>query len=146
MALLPNRMKKLGAFLAPIGLIVWLLMQFDVFYRLAENSLNDSQGFILNVTIAIVSFFSFLIGLYCLVFSKEKIEDALARDTRLSSFQFAAVIQFLYIILGFVCIVAIYEPESDGMMMFFISAILLFYLVYISRFNFLLHSKFKNEG
>ncbi len=145
MKLLPNKMKKLGAFMAPLGLIFWLMMQFDVFYNLLDQFMPERVLFVINVTIAITSFFSFLIGMYFLIFSREKIEDELARETRLSSFQYAAFVQFLYIIIGFIFFLVVGEPEEGGFMTFFVTVVLLFYLVYIARFNYLFHLKFRNE-
>jgi hypothetical protein len=36
------------------------------------------------------------------------------------------------------------EPEKEGMMFFFVTAIFLFWLSFIARFNYVIHFKFKH--
>ena len=59
------------------------------------------------------------------------------------SFQFAAVLQLLAVILGFVVMALYKEPEEGGMMLFFISLVGLFWLSFIGRFNYILHLKLR---
>lgn len=63
--------------------------------------------------------------------------------TRLDSFQFAALIQLLFIIIGFLSMLIFKEPDKEGLMLFFISVIILFWLCFIGRFNYILQIKIK---
>jgi hypothetical protein len=63
--------------------------------------------------------------------------------TRLESFQFAAVMQLLAVILGFAFMAVYKEPREGGMMLFFISLVGLFWLSFIGRFNYILHLKLR---
>lgn len=145
--LLPHRFKRLGAVLAPLGLMGWLAMQLG----LVKKTLVFLFGLLtdpvmirnVNIFVAAVSFFSFLAGIYMLAFSKERIEDEMVQRTRLESFQFAAVMQLLAVILGFIVMALYQEPEEGGMMLFFISLIGLFWLSFIGRFNYILHLKLR---
>jgi hypothetical protein len=145
--LLPHRFKRLGAVLAPLGLMGWIAIQTGwvkkILVFLFELSADQLLARNLNILMAAVSFFSFLAGIYMLAFSKERIEDEMVQRTRLESFQFAAVMQLLAVILGF-AIMAIYkEPREGGMMLFFISLVGLFWLSFIGRFNYILHLKLR---
>jgi hypothetical protein len=145
--LLPHRFKRIGAIMAPIGLLGWLLMQMGwikkMLVLLFDLSADQLLTRNLNILVAAVSFFSILAGIYMVSFSREKIEDEMVQRTRLESFQFAAVMQLLAVILGFV-IMAIYkEPREGGMMLFFISLVGLFWLSFIGRFNYILHLKLR---
>ena len=145
--LLPHRFKRLGAVLAPLGLMGWIAMQTGwvkkILVFLFDLSADQLLARNLNILMAAVSFFTFLAGIYMLAFSKERIEDEMVQRTRLESFQFAAVMQLLAVILGFV-IMAIYkEPREGGMMLFFISLVGLFWLSFIGRFNYILHLKLR---
>ncbi len=84
--LLPNHYKRLGAIMMPVGLLIWCLTQIGFF-----NNLLVVHWTI--VAVLIISFFSFLTGMYFLVFVKEKQEDEYITNLRLQSFQLAAFIQ-----------------------------------------------------
>jgi ABC-type spermidine/putrescine transport system permease subunit I len=147
--LLPHRFKRLGAVVAPLGLIIWILMQMRLVHKLifaltgipGSNIISQQT----NVVILSTAFFSFLFGLYFLTFSKEKIEDEMIVQKRVESFQFAAVIQFFLIILGFVLMLLIREPDKEGLLLYFAAIIFIFWLSFICRFNIVLYLKFKNE-
>lgn len=143
--LLPNRFKKYGLFMAPLGFAFWLAMQYGFIKRLLILLFNDGSSFVhsINVLVAILSFFSFLAGIYFLVFSKEKIEDEMIQKTRLDSFQFAALVQIVFMILGFLWMSVFKEPNEGGMMLFFISLIFIFWLSFIGRFNCIIHIRIK---
>lgn len=82
-------------------------------------------------------FFQLRIGMYFLVFVKEKVEDEYISNIRLKSFQTASFLQFLFFILSFI-IMFIFnkEPRGDGgLEMYLISCILLYWLFYIVYFN-----------
>jgi hypothetical protein len=148
--LLPHRYKKLGALLTPLGFILWSLMQLGYIKKLllflfGETSLNyvGSPYHTVNVIAAILGFFSFLGGIYFLTFSKEKVEDEMVQRTRLDSFQFAAFMQIISIICGFLFILLAGDLGESGMMLFFIILVLLFWLSFIGRFNYTLHVKYR---
>ena len=63
--LLPHRFKMIGAIIAPIGFSLWIFMQFGMVTRalnffIEETSSNHFAFHIVNVCVAILSFFSFL--------------------------------------------------------------------------------------
>ena len=137
--LLPFRFKKLGAIIAPTGFILWLAMQVGWITKFSLL-LGFSDPHIMNVTVAVIGFFSFLFGTYALTFSKEKREDEMIRKVRLESFQLAALIQMLFLILGLVIIGLMKNPPmGEGMMLFFIAAIFIYWITYIIRFNYIIH-------
>ena len=144
--LLPHRFKKIGTVIAPIGFALWIFMQLGMVTRalnffIEETSSNHFAFHIVNVCVAILSFFSFLVGIYFVTFSKEKIEDEMVQRTRLDSFQFAALTQIIFIIVGFFSIMILEEPSQGGLMLFFISMIFLFWISFICRFNYILNIK-----
>ncbi len=148
--LLPHRFKKVGAIMAPTGFLLWVCMQrglvtrvFSFVFGESTGRLNGSPYHLANVTVAIISFFSFLSGIYFVAFSKEKIEDEMVQRTRLDSFQFAALVQIVLIIIGFLSMLVFKEPGEGGLMLFLISIVFLFWLCFIGRFNYILHIKFK---
>ena len=98
-----------------------------------------------NTIIAIVSFFSFLAGMYFLSFSKEKVEDEMISKLRLSSFQFAALCQLLFFIFTFAYMaMSRKEPNGDGALaLFFLSAVFLFWILFILHFNYVVHLQHK---
>ena len=143
-----HRFKKIGAFIAPIGFTLWICMQFGyvtkaLIFLFGESTAtqNNSSYHIVNVCIAILSFFSFLAGIYFVTFSKEKVEDEMVQRTRLDSFQFAALTQIIFIIISFLFMLLFKEPGEGGLMLFFVATIFLFWLSFIGRFNFILHIK-----
>jgi uncharacterized membrane protein len=150
--LLANRFKKMGSFIAPIGFLIWLCMQFGFITKLlillfGEDSTEQSAFWYhqINVVVATISFFAFLAGIYFITFSKEKIEDEMVERTRLESFQFAAIFQLLFIIVGFLSMFILGDPNEGGLMLFFIALIFAFWLSFICRFNYILHFKMAHE-
>ena len=104
--LLPHSFKKIGAVIAPLGLLVWLLMQYGFVTRFliwcfGADDNPESSYYPARLVIGFASFFSFLAGIYFLTFSKEKVEDEMIQRARLESFQFAALAQIIFIISGF---------------------------------------------
>ncbi len=143
--LLSNRFKTYGTFMAPLGFALWLAMQFGLTKNLMLMLIGDDSPAIhtINVFIAILSFFSFLTGIYFLVFSKEKIEDEMIQRTRLDSFQFAALVQMVCVIIGFLWMQIFKEPAEGGLMLFFIVLLFIFWLCFIGRFNYIIHIRIK---
>ena len=145
--LLPHRFKIIGAIIAPAGFFLWLAMQFGYISKILVNTLVEptttSSHQVVNVMVAIISFFSFLSGIYFVTFSKEKIEDEMVQRTRLESFQFAAIIQIIFMIAGFLLMLFAGDPGESGMMLFFIVLVFLFWLTFIGRFNYMLHVKLR---
>lgn len=148
--LLPHGFKKVGAIIAPLGFALWICMQWGFVTKVLVFVFGeDSQGLysqafhLTNVIIAIIAFLSFLAGVYFVSFSKEKIEDEMVQRTRLDSFQFAALVQIVFIIIGFLSMLLFKEPGDGGLMLFFITIIFLFWVCFIGRFNYILHFKIK---
>lgn len=137
--LLPHRFKKIGLIIAPTGLLLWSIMQIGLISEFSEF-IGISNPKILNVSSAILGFYSFLFGIYALSFSKEKIEDEMIKNIRLQSFQFAAFIQIVFLIIGLTWIGFMKNPpEESGLVLFFILEIFIFWIVYMIRFNYVLH-------
>ena len=130
--LLPNRFKKIGYFLFPIGLIIWISIQQGLF----KTELNHT----IKVLTLTLSFFSFLIGLYLISFSKEPIEDEYIDSVRLKSFQISSITQMVFFLISFTMMFLFnIEPSGDGgLSIFFLSSIILFWIMYITIFNYTL--------
>jgi hypothetical protein len=148
--LLPHRYKKVGAILAPLGFCLWLVMQLGYINRMLNSVFGQLNGsyewsahHFVNIVAAVVGFFAFLAGLYFVTFSKEKVEDEMVQKTRLDSFQFAAFLQIIVVVAGFLFMLFAGEPGESGMMLFFIVLVFLFWLSFIGRFNYVLHVKYK---
>jgi hypothetical protein len=136
--LLPNRFKKIGYLLFPIGLLIWISIQQGII----QVELNHKM----KVFILSLSFFSFLAGLYCISFSKEPIEDEFIESVRLKSFQISSIIQMIFFIISFTLMYLFnIEPSGDaGLSVYLLSSIILFWLMYILIFNYtLLNTKSK---
>lgn len=149
--LLPHRYKKIGAVIAPLGFCLWLVMQLGyiknlliIIFGQLDRNYEWSAYHIINIVFAVLGFFSFLAGLYFVSFSKEKIEDEMVQKTRLDSFQFAALLQIIVTIVGFLFILFSGDPGESGMMLFLIVLVFLFWLSFIGRFNYILHVKYKS--
>ena len=132
--LLPNRFKKIGLILFPLGLLVWILTQKE----LIITELNNTN----KVITLTLSFFCFLFGLYFLTFSKEQIEDEYINNIRLKSFQISSLIQMIFFIFSFILMFLLkIEPKGDGgLSTFLLSSILLYWMTYILTFNYTLIS------
>ncbi len=148
--LFPHRYKKIGVVIAPVGFCLWLVMQLGYIKSLLiyvfgqfDGSYEWSAYHIINIAAAVLGFFSFLAGLYFVSFSKEKVEDEMVKKTRLDSFQFAAFLQIIVTITGFLFILFVGDLGESGMMLFFIVLVFLFWLSFIGRFNYILHVKYK---
>jgi heme/copper-type cytochrome/quinol oxidase subunit 4 len=143
--LLPHKFKRYGLVMAPIGFVVWLAMQWGYSKALLKLFLDYNNAAIssLNSLIAVLSFFTFLAGIYFLVFSKEKMEDEMIQQTRLESFLFAALVQIVFIIIGFISMFVIKEPGEGGLILFFILLLFIFWISFIGRFNYMLHIRIK---
>lgn len=148
--LLPHRYKKIGAFIAPLGFCLWLAMQLGYIKSMLlflfgplDGGYAGSAYHIANVAAAVLGFFSFLAGLYFVTFSKEKVEDEMVQKLRLDSFQFAAFLQIIIIIAGFLFLLFAGDPGESGMVLFFTVVVFMFWLSFIGRFNYILHVKYK---
>lgn len=130
--LLPNRFKKIGIILFPIGLIIWIITQRDLF----KTDLNHS----LKVITLTLSFFSFLLGLYFTTFSKEPIEDEYINSVRLKSFQISSITQMVFFLISFIIMFLFnLEPNGDGgLSIYLLSSILIFWIMYMVMFNYTL--------
>ena len=136
--LLPNRFKKIGIILLPIGLIIWIITQRS----LINIDLNHS----LRVVTLTLSFFSFLFGLYFIIFSKEPIEDEYINSVRLKSFQISSITQMVFFLISFTLMFIFnIEPNGDGgLSIFLLSSIILYWVMYMVVFNYSLNSN-KNK-
>ncbi len=130
--LLPNWFKKIGYFLFPFGLIIWVSIQQGLF----KSELNHT----IKVIIITLSFFSFLFGLYFITFSKEPIEDEFIESVRLKSFQISSITQMVFFLISLTIMFLFnIEPNGDGgLSIFFLSSILIFWIMYIVFFNYTL--------
>lgn len=151
--LLPHSFKKIGAFMFPLGFIGWVAGQMGFFTNFlffitgddktgySKNSNPIAFYHLPNIIFLVLTFFSFIIGLYFISFSKEKKEDEFISKIRLESFQLSALIQLVFFILAFlIMFVFRIEPSGDtGWAIFILSSVFLFWLFYISRFNYVLH-------
>ena len=143
--LLPHKFKKYGLVMAPLGFITWIAMQWGYSEAFLQLFIGENIQAIasINMLIAILSFFTFLTAMYMLVFSKEKLEDEMIQQTRLDSFQFAALVQIGFIIIGFIAMLIIKGPGEGGLMLFFIVLLFVFWMSFILRFNYMLHIRIK---
>lgn len=148
--LLPHSYKKIGAVIAPVGFCLWVVMQLGYIKNLliyVSGQPDDGHEWpvhrIANVLVAVLGFFAFLCGLYFVAFSKEEVEDEMVQKIRLDSFQFAALLQIIVTIAGFLFMAFAGDPGESGMMLFFIVLVLLFWMSFIGRFNYILHVKYK---
>ncbi|TAH14583.1 MAG: hypothetical protein EAZ12_00055 [Sphingobacteriia bacterium] len=136
--LLPNFFKKIGAVIAPLGLIVWILGQIGFFdqYIIGESTAMN-YPYWPKVALLAISFFSFFFGVYFMVFVKEKKEDEFIDRLRLMSFQRGAFFQLFFMIIAFIWMIVFdKEPAGDGgLEVFLIFLISLFWLFYIVHFN-----------
>ena len=125
--------------MGPAGFFLWIFMQMGWITEISKiMGLSDPKP--LNVGFAILGFFSFLFGMYAIAFSEERVEDEMIKNIRLKSFQFAALLQISFLILGFIGIGFMENPPKDGgLMLFFITTIFLFWITYIVRFNYVVH-------
>ena len=130
--LLPNRFKKIGIILFPIGLIIWMITQRGLF----SIDLNHK----LKVITITLSFFSFLFGLYFTTFSKEPIEDEYINSVRLKSFQISSIIQMVFFLISFsLMFILNLEPNGDsGLSFFLLCSIILYWVMYMVVFNYTL--------
>ncbi|HEX6915953.1 MAG TPA: hypothetical protein VF145_11970 [Chitinophagaceae bacterium] len=146
--LLPHRYKKTGIVIAPAGLTLWILMQRGYILKMlvfgfgAPSVAGEAAYHIVEVVAAVTGFFCFLAGIYFLAFSREKVDDEMVQRIRLESFLFAAAVQIIFLIAGFLWMLFAGDPAESGMMVFFIALIALFWLSFIARFNYVLHFKY----
>jgi len=130
--LLPNRFKKIGIILFPIGFIIWIITQRGLF--------NTDLNHTMKVITLTLSFFSFLFGLYFISFSKEPIEDEYINSVRLKSFQISSITQMVFFLISFIIMFLFnLEPNGDaGLSIFLLSSIILYWLMYMIIFNYTL--------
>jgi len=148
--LLPYKCKYWGAFMLPLGFLGWYAGQMS---NVVPWLSFLNFGFPYIQIFLIICFFSCLLGLLFLIFSKEKIEDEYVQKLRLESFQLAAFLQILYLVYSFIRLAFSKEEtsqsrEAESWMFMFLRILLVFWLAYIIRFNFILlrnKLKVKNE-
>ena len=130
--LLPNRFKKIGIILFPIGFIIWIITQRGLF--------NTDLNHTMKVFTLTISFLSSLFGLYFIIFSKEPIEDEYINSVRLKSFQISSITQMVFFLISFTLMFTLnIEPNGDaGLSTFLLCSIIIYWLIYIVFFNFIL--------
>lgn len=142
--LLPYKFKYWGAFMFPLGFVGWYAGQMS---NVIPWLSFMNWGIPLTPIFLIICFFSCLLGLLFLIFSKEKIEDEYVQKLRVESFQLAALLQIIYLVYSFIKLVIItnhIRDEKEYFVFMFFRVLLTFWLAYIIRFNFiLLRNKFK---
>lgn len=144
-----HRFKRIGLLISPVSFVCWCAMQRG--YLLAAlqklwtyNSIQTEKLLhYIQVSVAVVSVFGFLGGLYFIAFSREKVEDEMVQRIRLDSFQFAALCQMILILLSFACLAILSDPGAEGMLLLFVSLVFLFWIIYILRFNYIMHIRFR---
>jgi hypothetical protein len=127
--LLPNKFKRTGIVLFPLGLFTWITTQLGWY----NSELNSAMKAVL----LSASFFSALFGLYFTIFSKEVVEDEYINSVRLSAFQISSLVQMAYFIISFALMFILKnEPNGDGgLSLFFLYAIAIFWITYLAAFN-----------
>lgn len=142
--------------MAPIGFICWVLAQLHVFDSIVRTiipargqidtpwNLAATQFWFL-VGFMVVMFCAFLLGMLFIVFAREKVEDEYTSKVRLESYQFAAFTQFalLFILIVWTIVATLVNKDSRMDIVVFsqlpIFLILLFWIIYFIRFNFILY-------
>ena len=143
--LLPHRYKTIGAIIAPTGFFLWIAMQLGWITEILLF-LGITNPRPINIAIAVLGYFSFLLGGYTLTFSKEKTEDEMIKNVRLESFQFAALLQMIFLIIGLTWLPLMKNPpDENGFMLFFMIVIFIFWITYIIRFNYIVHIRIYNN-
>lgn len=127
--LLPNKFKRAGLVLFPLGLFTWITTQLGWY----NSELNSAMKAVL----LSASFFSALFGLYFTIFSKELVEDEYINSVRLSAFQISSLVQMAYFIISFALMFILKnEPNGDGgLSLFLLYAIAIFWITYLAAFN-----------
>ncbi|WP_210463054.1 hypothetical protein [Rufibacter roseolus] len=150
--LLPHRFKKVGVYMAILGITLWVLMQRGVVHRfltflLGEDlyNLDVPVFYMVNVGLTSGGFFVFLMGVYCIAFSKERVEDEMIQKIRVDSFQFAALLQLPLIVCGLFSFLLPGHTniESEIIILVLVSSLMVFWFGFIGRFNYMLHVKLK---
>lgn len=137
--LLPHYFKKIGCIITPIGFLLWAIMQLGWVSEISE-SIDVRDATLLNIIVAVLGLLLFLFGIYSILFSKEKVEDEMINIVRLESFRLAALVQIVLIGIGLIIVGIMKNPPKDaGMMVFFMFSILIFWISYIIRFNYIIH-------
>lgn len=152
--LLPHRFKRIGAIICPLGLLLWLFMQTGLLNQILITLFGEFETstslygpyWLVNVIVAIAGFLSFLAGFYFISFSREKVEDERVQRIRLESFQFAALIQIAFFIIGLVLMGIIEDIANDSFLMYFLLLIIfLFWISFIIRFNYIMYFKYRGN-
>lgn len=145
--LLPNRFKKIGWFIFIPSFILGLLIvffnfspfYFDVsslgaYFSLAEEQWNKILE---KSNIYAVVGSLFIIGGLFVGFSKEKKEDEFISQIRLSSLLWAVILNYILLLIGFLCF---YGFAFLNIVVYNMFTVL---IIFIFRFNYILLSKSK---
>lgn len=142
--LLPNTFKSIGWVLLGISTVSWIYVSLTgnefLFLRFNVLSLFDNDPFgkmrlfnfiNVNTTNTIIGSL-FIIGGLLVSFSKEKIEDEFIKELRLSSFQWAFLVNYLILLLLFL---VVYDFAFLTVMIYNMFTVLILFII---RFNYLL--------
>lgn len=142
--LFPNRYKKIGWIFFIISALLWVYVtvtesEFSFLqtktFAIAANEFFDKDKFFcmvdVNLTYSLIGVL-FIIGSLLIVFSKEKVEDEFIMKLRLSSFQWAVLVNYLLLLFLFLFV---YGASFLTVMVYNMFSVIILYIV---RFNYLL--------
>lgn len=149
-ALLNHRYKKYGWVLLCSGIVLWLgqliynddisffktkfltVVNSDIFTKSTYFSINE-----VNLTVTLIGILTIVGGLL-VAFSKEKEEDEYINQLRLSSFQWAVLINYIILLIVFL---TVFGPDFLYVMMVNMFTVLGLFII---RFHYLLY-RLRNE-
>lgn len=150
--LLPNRYKTLGWYLLIPAILVGVvltLLDYDTFNLNAkvfaiykDEIFNKSQFFQfidVNITPTLVGLF-FIMGALLVAFSKEKYEDEYISSLRLTSLQWAILVNYVLLFLSFLFI---YGIGFINVMVYNMFTVL---IIFIARFNYVVFISKKTDS
>lgn len=143
--LLPNRYKTLGWYLLIPAILVGVVLTLSdydtftinskVFAIYNEEIFNGSQFFQftdVDITPTLIGLF-FIIGALLVAFSKEKHEDEYISSLRLTSLQWAILVNYVLLFISFLFI---YGLGFINVMVYNMFTVL---IIFIARFNYVIH-------
>jgi len=134
MNIFPAKFKHLGYIICPSGFLVWLTAQVGLLDNLLAKGTSQYLHHF-QITLSL-SFLLFIMGLFFIIFAKEKVEDEFIKHLRLESFQKAAIFQFFLLILYILAVLLTnWELNDSGLELFLIANIFTYWLIYILSFQ-----------
>ena len=149
--LLPNKYKKVGWVLLLPATLMGIILMIKGFEGIELNGkalalwhteIFGERHFVqiieTNLINTIVGIF-FIIGGLFVCFSKEKVEDEYISNLRLNSLQWAVIVNYLLLLLGFIFV---YGTAFFNVMVYNMFTIL---IIFIVRFNYVLYAGSKSR-